>query len=57
VFQNRLLTDQALRRLEAKGFEVLLPTQIPANDAGLGFGQLVEAAAMMKNRRGSKTMG
>jgi hydrogenase maturation protein HypF len=52
VFQNRLLTDQALRRLEAKGFEVFLPTQIPANDAGLGFGQLVEAAAMMKNRSG-----
>jgi hydrogenase maturation protein HypF len=44
VFQNRLLTEQAAERLQQRGFEVFLPTAIPANDAGLSFGQVVEAA-------------
>ncbi len=44
-FQNRRLTETALAGLEAAGFEVLLATRIPANDAGLSYGQAVEAAA------------
>ena len=44
-FQNRLLTEQAAAGLTTAGFEVILPTAIPANDAGLSYGQAVEAAA------------
>ncbi len=44
-FQNRLLTEQAAAALAAAGFDLLLATRIPANDAGLSYGQAVEAAA------------
>ncbi|MGZ8215846.1 carbamoyltransferase HypF [Methylomagnum sp.] len=43
VFQNRLLTDMAKSGLEAKGFWVFLPVNIPTNDAGLSYGQIIEA--------------
>ncbi len=42
VFQNRLLSELAARRLEAAGFRVLLPARIPCNDGGLSFGQVAE---------------
>lgn len=45
VFQNRVLSEAAVERLTALGFEVLLPERLPANDAAISFGQLVEAAA------------
>jgi hydrogenase maturation protein HypF len=45
VFQNRLLTEAALIRLEAAGFDGRLTETIPGNDGGLAAGQLVEAAA------------
>ena len=45
VFQNRLLAESAQRLLEADGFLVLMADLVPANDAGLSFGQLVEAAS------------
>ena len=35
VFQNRVLTDQAIELLRGDGFEVLLPSILPVNDAGL----------------------
>lgn len=43
VFQNRLLTESAVQRLEAAGFAVVLPEALPANDGGLSFGQIIEA--------------
>lgn len=43
VFQNRLLTEQAVAGLAKQGFEVYLPTQLPAGDGGISFGQLLEA--------------
>ncbi|MGR9053667.1 MAG: Kae1-like domain-containing protein, partial [Gammaproteobacteria bacterium] len=46
VFQNRLLTEQAAERLTTLGFKVYLPEHIPANDAGLCFGQIIEALAL-----------
>ncbi len=46
VFQNRLLVDRALALLTADGFEVRLPEHVPVNDAGLGFGQVIEYAAV-----------
>jgi hydrogenase maturation protein HypF len=42
VFQNRLLAESAIARLEAAGFSVHLPRRIPVNDAGLSFGQIIE---------------
>ncbi len=45
VFQNRVLTEAAIARLEREGFEVLLPRQLPVNDGGLSYGQIIEAAA------------
>jgi hydrogenase maturation protein HypF len=45
VFQNRVLTEQAMALLERDGFDVTLPEDIPVNDAGLCFGQIIEFAA------------
>jgi hydrogenase maturation protein HypF len=45
VFQNRLLTEQALRLLEEDGFKVRLSETLPCNDAGLSYGQLIELGA------------
>ena len=44
VFQNRVLLERGRELLKADGFTVLVPERIPVNDAGLSFGQLVEAA-------------
>jgi len=46
VFQNRRLTEECVRRLEEKGFEVLLGERLPVNDAGLSFGQVVEYVSL-----------
>ncbi len=43
VFQNRLLTEQIIALLETEGYKVLLPERIPGNDAGISFGQIIEA--------------
>jgi len=45
VFQNRLLSEQAMALLEQQGFDVYLPQQLPCNDAALCYGQIIEAAA------------
>ena len=45
VFQNRRLAERAIALLSARGFRVFLPETVPANDGGLAFGQLIEAAA------------
>lgn len=45
VFQNRLLAETALARLEAAGFVAYLPQRLPVNDAGLSFGQVIEFLA------------
>jgi hydrogenase maturation protein HypF len=45
VFQNRTLTALAGAGLRAAGFDVLIPEQVPANDAGISYGQAIEAAA------------
>ncbi len=46
VFQNRILSEQVQRRLTAAGFDVLLPKQLPVNDAAISYGQLIEASAV-----------
>jgi len=47
VFQNRVLTEWTARRLEEKGFRVLLQRQVPPNDGGISLGQIVVAAARL----------
>ena len=45
VFQNLLLLDATVSRLEARGFRVLLHARVPCHDGGISFGQAVVAAA------------
>jgi hydrogenase maturation protein HypF len=42
VFQNRRLVELCTELLKDKGFRVLLPKQVPCNDSGIAFGQLME---------------
>ena len=44
VFQNQLLTNTALEWLIADGFKVALPINVPMNDAGISYGQVIEFA-------------
>ncbi|MBT8086991.1 MAG: carbamoyltransferase HypF [Gammaproteobacteria bacterium] len=46
VFQNRVLTEQAILLLEKAGFTVCLPELLPCNDAALSYGQAAEIAAI-----------
>jgi hydrogenase maturation protein HypF len=50
VFQNRLLLESVMSRLEADGLRVLLQRQVPANDGGLSLGQAAVAAARVLSR-------
>ncbi len=47
VFQNRILTEQAMHLLDRHDFRTYLPERIPVNDGGLCFGQVIEAQAML----------
>ena len=49
IDQNRLLTEMAVEMLAEKGFDVRLHQDIPANDGGLAFGQIIEAMYAMGN--------
>ena len=43
VFQNARLARLTCAELAAAGLEVALPERLPCNDAGISFGQIVEA--------------
>ena len=45
VFQNMLLLQGTVSRLEGSGFAVLLHSRVPCNDGGISLGQAVVAAA------------
>ena len=47
VFQNRLLLETLLARLEELGFQVYINRRVPPNDGGLALGQLAVAAARL----------
>jgi hydrogenase maturation protein HypF len=45
VFQNRRLTELITGQLQVLGISYRLPTNIPANDGGISYGQVIEFAA------------
>ena len=51
VFQNQVLTSQAVDLLTANDFEVFVPKRLPCNDAALSFGQIAETAAQDEEYR------
>jgi hydrogenase maturation protein HypF len=57
VFQNRLLTELAVARLEALGFEALLHAEFPAGDGGISYGQVIEAGSQLAGGEGYVTVG
>jgi hydrogenase maturation protein HypF len=42
VFQNRRLAETTVALLQEAGFAVYLTEQLPCNDGGLSFGQVIE---------------
>jgi hydrogenase maturation protein HypF len=50
VFQNRFLTEQVCNLLRDAGFDVLLPQQLPCNDAALCYGQAAHFAAQHRKK-------
>ncbi len=49
VFQNRLLLEQLIARLQAMDFQVYINRRVPPNDGGLSLGQAAIAAAQLKD--------
>jgi hydrogenase maturation protein HypF len=49
VFQNMLLLERTIDRLEAQGFRVLRHRQVPPNDGGISLGQAVVASRRLGN--------
>jgi hydrogenase maturation protein HypF len=45
VFQNKLLTELAIQKLEDCGFTVWINRHVPPNDGGISLGQVALAAA------------
>jgi hydrogenase maturation protein HypF len=58
-FQNRVLFEQVLRRLEQQNFIVFTHAQVPANDGGLALGQAAIGAARLIEAEaiGTKSVG
>lgn len=42
-FQNRYLTERAVRRLQAEGFQPCWHQRVPPNDGGIALGQVIAA--------------
>jgi hydrogenase maturation protein HypF len=49
VFQNRLLLEQLVARLEEMAFQVYINRRMPPNDGGLSLGQIAVAAARLQS--------
>jgi hydrogenase maturation protein HypF len=47
VFQNRLLLEQLMTRLEAMSFQIAINRRVPPNDGGISLGQAAVAAARL----------
>ncbi|MGH3162142.1 MAG: carbamoyltransferase HypF, partial [Streptosporangiaceae bacterium] len=51
VFQNLLLLNATVARLEARGFRVLLHSRVPCNDGGISLGQALVVASRVAASR------
>src|ERR1700730_12396600 len=49
VFQNRLLLESLMLRLEEMAFQVYINRRVPPNDGGISLGQLAVAAARLQH--------
>jgi hydrogenase maturation protein HypF len=47
-FQNKYLTELAIRRLRDEGFKPYWHQRIPPNDGGIALGQIVAAARVLR---------
>ena len=56
-FQNRILLEQTVRRLEEKKFKVLTHAKVPANDGGVALGQATIAAAHLIDAERTRRKG
>jgi hydrogenase maturation protein HypF len=56
-FQNRILFEGVVRRLEQNNFVVLSHAQVPANDGGLALGQAAIGAARLIEAKTYQTKG
>jgi hydrogenase maturation protein HypF len=56
-FQNRILFEEVVRRLEAEHFNVLTHAQVPANDGGLALGQAAIGAAQLIDNKNKHQEG
>ena len=52
VFQNRMLLERLVERLEEQAFQVFINRRVPANDGGISLGQLAIAAARLADDSG-----
>lgn len=52
VFQNMILLDKCVTKLEGRGFNVYLHSRVPSNDGGIALGQAVMAIARVSRGRG-----
>jgi hydrogenase maturation protein HypF len=50
TFQNRLMVEQVLGLLEARGFAAFRHRRVPTNDGGLAFGQAVLADNVFRDK-------
>lgn len=50
VFQNRVLSACAAEMLRARGFNVYLHAEIPCNDGGISYGQIIEYVSSFRFR-------
>jgi hydrogenase maturation protein HypF len=56
-FQNRILFEEVVRRLEAEDFHVITHALVPANDGGLALGQAAIGAAQLIDNKNENQEG
>lgn len=56
-FQNRYLTERAVRRLRAEGFHAYWHQRVPPNDGGIALGQIVAVRRELTRRSAAVSSG